>query len=223
MFYPGEEHGFGVDGDFCIGSKGLTLLLFFDVDDKRFVYIHGLVEEGFVVIDHGVGDEGKVVKDLEDYVQEGALVVPFIGIPKFGEVIIGNCVNEEVAEECWHCKGHLVGFLVVLVHRFEFGMAGGHCADQDIRIWAWVMGDDEVVAIAGKVKFILHHESKMSFLSAAIRAGDCQCILVGLLLNFLHAGICRFAITWSEFWEWKTAMEGFCVGTIHASGVRFGH
>ena len=61
------------------------------------------------------------------------------------------------------------------------------------------MGDDEVVAVACGVKFILHCKSKMSFLSATSGAGDCKCILVGLLLNFLHAGICRFAITWGEF------------------------
>ena len=59
MFNPSVEDGFGADGDFCISSKGLALLLFFGVDGKRFAYVHGLVKEGFVVIDHGFGDEGK--------------------------------------------------------------------------------------------------------------------------------------------------------------------
>ena len=50
MFYPSVDHCFGADGNFCIVSKGLKLLLFLDVDDKRFVDVHGLVEEDFVVI-----------------------------------------------------------------------------------------------------------------------------------------------------------------------------
>ena len=55
-------------------------------------------------------------------------------------------------------------------------------------------GDDEMMTIACRVEFFLHYEAKMFFLSASVGAGDCQCILVGLLLSFLHAGICRFAI-----------------------------
>ena len=172
IFYLGVDHCFGADGDFHISNEGLTLLLFFDVDSKRFVYIHGLVEKGFVVLDHGFGDECKAVKNVEDDVMEGALVVPFIGIPEFGEVIIRNHINEEVAEECLHCEGHVMGFLVVLVHSFRFGMARSHCAGWDIGIQVWVMGDYEVVAVACEVKFILHCKSKMSFLFATSGAGD---------------------------------------------------
>ena len=51
--------------------------------------------------------------------------------------------------------------------------------------------------------------------------GDYECILVGLLLYFLHADICRFAITWGEFGEGKMAVEGFCADCIHGGGVSF--
>ena len=94
-------------------------------------------------------------------------------------------------------------------------MAGGHCTGRDIRIWAWVIGNDEVVVIVGGEKFILHHESKFSFLFTTIGAGDHQCNLVGLLSNFLHAGVCRFAIMWGEFGECKTAVEGIGVDHVH--------
>ena len=182
-----------------------------------------MVKEGFVVTNKGFGDEGEAVKDVEDHVLEGALVVSFGGIPEFGKVIIRNCINEEDVEEFLHCEGHVMSFFVVLVHYFKFGTMAGCCSGWDIRIHAQVMGDDEVVAITGGEKFILHHESKMSFLSATAGAEDCQCILVGLLLKFLHAGVCRFAITQGEFWEWKMAMEGFNVNCVHGGGVSFGH
>ena len=54
MFDPGVDHCFGADGDFLIGSKRLALFLLLDVDSKRFIDIHGLVDEGFVVINHGL-------------------------------------------------------------------------------------------------------------------------------------------------------------------------
>ena len=85
-----------------------------------------------------------------------------------------------------------------LVGCFEFSMAGSHCTSGNIRIQARVIGDHEVVAIVGVVKFILHCEAKMFLLSIAVWAGDCLCIFVGLLLDFFHAGICRFAIIWGE-------------------------
>ena len=55
----------------------------------------------------------------------------------------------------------------------------------------------------------------------SIGAGEYECISVGLLLYFLHAGICRFAITWGEFEEGKMAMEGFGVDCVHGWGVHF--
>ena len=39
-----------------------------------------------------------------------------------------------------------------------------HSTCRDVRIQSGVVGDDEVVAIACKVKPVLHHEAKMSFL-----------------------------------------------------------
>ena len=45
-----------------------------------------------------------------------------------------------------------------------------------------------MVAVAIEVKFVFHHESKMSPLSTTIWAQNFQCILVGLLLDFLHVG-----------------------------------
>ena len=56
-----------------------------------------------------------------------------------------------------------MGFFQIFVLRFEFGSKCSHSARWDIRIWAQVTGDDEVVTIACGVKIILHHEAKMSF------------------------------------------------------------
>ena len=86
-----------------------------------------------------------------------------------------------------------------------------------------VSGDNEVVAVASRENFIFHCKSKMSLLSASVWAGDCQCILIDLLLDFMNAGICRFAFTWGEFWKQKIAPEGFSVDCIHSGGVSFGH
>ena len=138
-------------------------------------------------------------------------------------VIVNNYVDEEVAEEPLHYKGYVIGFFVVLVCCLEFGMAGSNCTGWDIRLWAHVMGGDEVWATACGVKLSLHHEDKMSFLSTAIGTGGCHCILVVLPLNFLHVGIRRFAITWGEFWEWKATTEGFSVHCIHGGEVSVGH
>ena len=46
----------------------MALFLFFDVDSEGFVEIHGLAKEGIVVINHGLSNEGKLVKNMEDYV-----------------------------------------------------------------------------------------------------------------------------------------------------------
>ena len=51
--------------------------------------------------------------------------------------------------------------------------------------------------------------------------GDHKCILVGMLLYFLQAGIRRFVITCGEFEEGKMAMEGVHVNCIHGGSVNF--
>ena len=40
-----------------------------------------------------------MVKDVKHDVMEVALVVPFIRVPEFGEVIAKDCINEEISEE----------------------------------------------------------------------------------------------------------------------------
>ena len=57
----------------------------------------------------------------------------------------------------------MVEIFKVFMVCFEFGMMRSHYASQNVRIWAWVMGDDEVVAIVCRVEVILHCEAKMSF------------------------------------------------------------
>ena len=83
MLDPCVDHCFGADGDFCISCKRLALFLLFDVDSKGLIDVHGLVEEGFVVVNHDFDDEGEAVKDMEDNCMEGALVVSFIMVPEF--------------------------------------------------------------------------------------------------------------------------------------------
>ena len=78
---PGVDHYFGADGDCCISCKGLELFFLLDVDSKRFIVVYWLDEEGFVVINHVFGDEGKAVEYVEDDLVEGALAVPFIRVP----------------------------------------------------------------------------------------------------------------------------------------------
>ena len=103
---------------------------------------------------------------MEGYVAKGALVVvPFIRVPEFHEIIIGDCVNEEILEEHLYSEGGIVYFLKVLCYS-EFSSMHGHFANQDIMIWARIMRDDKVVAIACRVEIILHHEAKMSFPSS---------------------------------------------------------
>ena len=58
-----------------------------------------------------------MVKDMEDNVMKGALIVPFIRVPEFHEVIIGGCINEVILEEHLHCKHGIMilkDFCVVL-------------------------------------------------------------------------------------------------------------
>ena len=108
------DHCFGADEDFCIGGKQLELILFFDVDRKGFVDIHGLVKDGFVVIHHGLGDEGKLVKNMENDVVKSALIILFIQIAEFCKIIIGDPINEKILEEHLHCKGSNVCFFTFL-------------------------------------------------------------------------------------------------------------
>ena len=74
----------------------MALFLFFDVDLEGFVDVHGLVEEGFVIINYGFGDEGKLIKNMEDNVVKSVLIVSFIQVPEFHEVIIRDHVDEEM-------------------------------------------------------------------------------------------------------------------------------
>ena len=99
---------------------------------------------------------------MEDNVANSALIVPFIRVPEFQKVIVRDCIDEEILEECLYCKGSIMGFLRFLCC-YEFSLMHGHCASRDIRIWAWVTGDDEMVATACRVEIVLHHEAKMSF------------------------------------------------------------
>ena len=80
-------------------------------------------------------------------------------------------------------------FFQVFVLCFEFCLMHGQSASWDVKLQSWVMGNDEVLAIACGVKLILHHETEMSS-PPLIGTGDCKCILVGLLLYLLCASIC---------------------------------
>ena len=140
----------------------MALSLFFDVDHEGFADVHGLVEEGFAVINHGLSDEGKPVKNMEDDVVKSALIIPFIQVPEFCKIIIQDCIDEKILEDHLHCEGSIVCFFQMFMLRFMFGSTHSHSAGWDVRIWSRVTGDDEVVAIACRVRLILHHEAKMS-------------------------------------------------------------
>ena len=88
MFGACVNHFFREDGDSGISCKRLTTLLLFGVDDQWFVDVHWLVKEDFVVVNHDVDDESVSVKNVEDNILEDALVLSFIWVPEFDNVVI---------------------------------------------------------------------------------------------------------------------------------------
>ena len=177
----------------------------FYVYHEGFVNVNGLIKEKFVVVNNGFYDEGKAVKDVEDDVMEGALIVAFAWIPEFSKIIIGNCVGEEVVQESLNCNS-IICFFAVSVGCFEFSMAGSHCASRDIRIWAWVMWDNELVAIACKIKIVLHGESKMFHKGWGLP---------------VHFG--WLVVGFSACWHMWVHAEGFVFNRIYGGVVSFAH
>ena len=74
-----------------------------------------MVEENFVVINHGVGDESLSVNDVENDVPEGALAVSFIRVPDFGKVIIWDGIYELILMNSLHGDGFAICFFHVCV------------------------------------------------------------------------------------------------------------
>ena len=196
MFSAHVNNYFGGNKDSGVGCKKLTVFLLFYVYDQWFVDIYWLIEEDFVVIDHGVGYESVLDKDVENNVLEGALVVFFVEVPEFGKVLVWDGIGELISKDVLHGDGGVKSLFCICVCVFQLSSTGSSVFIGDDQVWYRIGGDDEVIAIACKEDIIFHCDAKMAFLSITVRAWDGQGILVCMLLNDMHASVDHLTGAW---------------------------
>lgn len=78
---------------------------------------------------------------MKNYILEGALVVSIVRVPEFGEVIVGNSINEEVVEKCLHCKVCDMSSLLLLCVSLSLAwqVAVDLAVTSEYRPWLWGM------------------------------------------------------------------------------------
>ena len=72
-------------------------------------------QRGACFVNHGVSDECTLIKDVEDNVTKSALVVSFTGVPKFGDGVIWDGINELISKDGLHGNGSVISFLGAFV------------------------------------------------------------------------------------------------------------
>ena len=77
--YGGDHSGIG-DGDNCICSKVLVLLLLVAVDGQNQAWIYGLIELCYDVIDVGLADITVSVQDVIEESTDVNSVEAFVGV-----------------------------------------------------------------------------------------------------------------------------------------------
>ena len=103
---------FGGDGYEIISHQRCAVLLLFNVDGQRFLMSIGWSKRSFC--NHGVGDERILIKYVENNVAKSALVLCFVGVPKFHDVVIWDDINELISKNGLQSKGHVKHFLASL-------------------------------------------------------------------------------------------------------------
>ena len=88
-----------------------------------------------------------MVEDVKYDVVEGPLVVFFIKVPEFGNVVIRDDINKLIAKDGLH----VICFFGIFVLGFELSLKGSTGFSGDGRIWCRTGWGDEVMAVACKV------------------------------------------------------------------------